>query len=613
MSAISVHVGLLKTIKRTDLIPDHFKNREDKYTVNIDDITNKLTKAELEALKAAAGKQYTKSRAGAEEDKWPQIAALYTALIGLCKLVQEDKKTGGAALLVSDLKTLETAIKSYVEQADHRWLFMRMKDGTLLPYLVHHVKYEQGRGYHYDEGRTSITKMVLAYEKADGETGTKTFTFYKDDFQYEYEVPDTGNDSDDDDDEESSKPKAKKRVKAKNGIPVKVLLGYKNLYLETKELYAEYMAQLEAYDSVRNTTGKVFMAKPESWALYATTSWYRDDTTKFDMWMKTGKEETPSQLITDENDDEKTSEDTSRYSYSSGTDKKDLQSNSEFWGRGFTKSIPVHPRVKVFDTSHQRHCVIHIDFIEEKVFNPKLADKLVLPADDLEYVDILMQSGNVKQEDIIKGKSGGMAILASGPPGTGKTLTAEIFSEKVGRPLYSVQCSELGVDPEKLEKNLKRVLRRAERWNAILQLDEADVYIRERGDDIHHNAIVGCILRVLEYFGGIIFMATNLGDNVDDAILSRCIAHLRYERLKGPLLEKAWKVLGDQFDVKLSAAELKKLMEWQKELSGRSIKNLLRNVKKYSLAVNKKADADMVIKVSKYSPALEAPVSKKQK
>ena len=45
------------------------------------------------------------------------------------------------------------------------------------------------------------------------------------------------------------------------------------------------------------------------------------------------------------------------------------------------------------------------------------------------------------------------------------------------RPLYSVQCSQLGLEPADLERELLKIFTRAARWNAILLLDEADVYI----------------------------------------------------------------------------------------------------------------------------------------
>ena len=40
-------------------------------------------------------------------------------------------------------------------------------------------------------------------------------------------------------------------------------------------------------------------------------------------------------------------------------------------------------------------------------------------------------------------------------------------------------------------------------------IDEADVYIKRRDDNITMNAVVGVFLRVLEYFNGLLFLTTN--------------------------------------------------------------------------------------------------------
>ena len=97
------------------------------------------------------------------------------------------------------------------------------------------------------------------------------------------------------------------------------------------------------------------------------------------------------------------------------------------------------------------------------------------------------------------------------------------------RPLYSVQCSQLGLEPADLERELLKIFTRAARWNAILLLDEADVYIHRRGSDIQQNAIVGVFLRVLEYYSGVMFLTTNRAELVDDAIASRCLARIDYQ------------------------------------------------------------------------------------
>src|SRR4029077_12394612 len=152
--------------------------------------------------------------------------------------------------------------------------------------------------------------------------------------------------------------------------------------------------------------------------------------------------------------------------------------------------VPLFPVVPVFDLRRHMRLRVHISNLTEYVYDTSLSNKLVLPQDQRSLVDMLV-SHKGGFSDVIKGKGGGAIILCAGIPGTGKTLTSEVYAEAEQRPLYSVQCSQLGTKPDDLETELLKVFVRAQRWNAILLLDEADVYVSKRGSDLMQNAIVG--------------------------------------------------------------------------------------------------------------------------
>lgn len=239
-------------------------------------------------------------------------------------------------------------------------------------------------------------------------------------------------------------------------------------------------------------------------------------------------------------------------------------------------TAPVHPIVRAFDLRTHLFFTTHITNLTPYVYTPSMADKLVLPVRRKELINILISSASTEGQDIVKGKGGGVIVLCSGEPGTGKTLTAEVYSESAKRPLYIVQCSQLGTDPDDLEKKLADVLTRAVRWKAILLIDEADVYIHSRGSNIKQNAIVGVFLRLLEYYTGVLFMTTNRGTEVDDAILSRVMAHVRYTIPDADDQAKIWAILAKQYMVDLSSSLVKALVEAFPGISGRSIKQLIR-------------------------------------
>jgi len=79
--------------------------------------------------------------------------------------------------------------------------------------------------------------------------------------------------------------------------------------------------------------------------------------------------------------------------------------------------------------------------------------------------------------DVISGKGGGVVVVLHGRPGTGKTLTAEAVSELLKRPLYIVSSGQLGTSATDLEENLQSTLELAEKWDCVLLIDEADVFL----------------------------------------------------------------------------------------------------------------------------------------
>lgn len=237
--------------------------------------------------------------------------------------------------------------------------------------------------------------------------------------------------------------------------------------------------------------------------------------------------------------------------------------------------VPHIPLVRVFDMRRHEHTSVHVARLEPYKYNPKLADKLVMDADNRRLIDTLLNT-KLQFKDIIAKKGNGAVILCAGPPGVGKTLTAEVYSEAVARPLYSVQCSQLGTNEEALEKALDLCFARSIRWNAILLLDEADVYVAKRGTSIQQNAIVGVFLRTLEYFQGIMFMTTNRTLSVDDAISSRCLARVEYSMPTSDEQRRIWRILADGAGIVLSDKEIERIVKDNNELSGRDIKQLLK-------------------------------------
>lgn len=210
-------------------------------------------------------------------------------------------------------------------------------------------------------------------------------------------------------------------------------------------------------------------------------------------------------------------------------------------------------------------------------FRENAFDRLVLDNHRKRLVESLViytNSGTQRNVDIIDGKGGGAIFLLDGPPGTGKTLTAEATAEKLKRPLYKVGLGELGTNAERMEGKLDQVLNIARRWNAVLLLDEADVFLEKRStENLTRNAMVAVFLRLMEYYNGILFLTTNRGDNFDPAVLSRVTLALHFKKPTHEGRTTIWRNLLENAGITVSDKELSNLAEL--DINGREIKNAI--------------------------------------
>ena len=116
------------------------------------------------------------------------------------------------------------------------------------------------------------------------------------------------------------------------------------------------------------------------------------------------------------------------------------------------------------------------------------------------------------------------------------------MADRTHRPLVHLQAEDLGVNALLLGLNIKRIFQMATEWNAVILLDEADVFMAERHPhDIARNELVSIFLRELEYYRGIIFLTTNLYQTIDSAFRSRVSLHLLFKPLGLEAREAVWR------------------------------------------------------------------------
>jgi MoxR-like ATPase len=130
----------------------------------------------------------------------------------------------------------------------------------------------------------------------------------------------------------------------------------------------------------------------------------------------------------------------------------------------------------------------------------------------------------------------GYRALFYGPPGTGKTFTAGILGNELTpkRDVYRIDISMVvSKYIGETEKNLELLFARAEDKGWILFFDEADALFGKRTDvrdahDKYANQEVSYLLQRIEDYNGLIILATNRKNNIDEAFIRRFNAILKF-------------------------------------------------------------------------------------
>ncbi|KAI1049218.1 hypothetical protein LB506_005166 [Fusarium annulatum] len=239
------------------------------------------------------------------------------------------------------------------------------------------------------------------------------------------------------------------------------------------------------------------------------------------------------------------------------------------------------PWLKGFDLKTKDWAQFYVDDLAPVVWNDAAFSHLELPGTEKQLAWEFVESKTLANsfDDFIQDKGRGIIILMFGPPGVGKTYTAEAVAEKARVPLYSMSAGDLGTVPKEVELALERALTLCGLWNAMLLLDEADVFLGARTDsDLARNELVAVFLTKLEYYTGVCFLTTNRTASIDTAFQSRVDLFLPYKDLTFEARKKVWQNFINRAggtQAKIPDEEMNKLAEMK--LNGREIKNLIKS------------------------------------
>lgn len=211
-----------------------------------------------------------------------------------------------------------------------------------------------------------------------------------------------------------------------------------------------------------------------------------------------------------------------------------------------------------------------------------------------EIISVLKQHKNAQKifeewglGDIIEyGK--GMTFLFYGPPGTGKTWGANCIAKSMNKELLTISASQIQTsEPGGANRNIENAFRAAQKEKKVLFFDECDSLITQRNDvGMILGSEINTLLTETEKFEGVMIMATNRIETLDEALERRISLIVEFPTPDFHEREEIWKTLVPKKLPLAKNIDLTKLAEYK--LTGGQIKNVLLQAARFAASKEQK-------------------------
>lgn len=241
--------------------------------------------------------------------------------------------------------------------------------------------------------------------------------------------------------------------------------------------------------------------------------------------------------------------------------------------------------VDFFTTGNLRKPQFSPDFPAKRLttgmeWNDLVVDEYTMT--QLDEIRIWLQYGQILQTEwgMSKKIKPGFKALFHGAPGTGKTLTAMLLGKLFNLDVYRIDLSMVvSKYIGETEKNLEKVFKKAENKRWILFFDEADALFSKRtsisdSNDKYANQEVAYLLQRLEDYPGLVILASNMRNNVDEAFTRRLNSVIHFQK---PQSRERLRIWSEAFSPECVPPDKENLVHIarQHELSGGAIINVV--------------------------------------
>lgn len=217
----------------------------------------------------------------------------------------------------------------------------------------------------------------------------------------------------------------------------------------------------------------------------------------------------------------------------------------------------------------------------------------------------------VRERLLEKNQHAGVLVSFYGETGTGKTEAVYQIAKDVKRDVFildlgSTESAHYGEQCERIcgmfnkYKNICEENRKDNKPVPIMLFNEADSIFTKRfkftgtNDALHreNNAIVNMLLNELETFDGIMFITTNVIDNLDSAFERRFLFNIKFERPNKEIQQKIWK---NKFP-ELSEEDISEISD-KYNLTGGNINNISKKAEIEYILSGKNPDKKSVLEI----------------